>query len=185
MVFAALDYWYAARSTPFDQPSPDAPLYNFLVKRIVDSWNVPIGIAQYFTWMNLPDADTTLDLLGRQVTIDRGVSSRTCLQQWPQIRQDLDQGRPSPLGIVTVHSGRLEDLGQNHQVLAFAYTTVAEAVTLRVYDPNRGQDDDVTIEFGISGSSEGTVFSNNLDIDHDVRGFFRSSYTPMVPPTNE
>ncbi len=182
MVFAALDYWYATRSLPVDQPPAGTPLYDFLVKRIVDSWNVPVGIAQYFTWMNLPDADTSMDMLGTQVTIDRGVSSRTCLQQWPQIRQDLDQGRPSPLGIVTVRSSRLEDLSQNHQVLAYAYTIDAAAVTLRVYDPNQGQDDTVTIGFDLSRSSDRTLFTNTLGIGHDVRGFFRSRYVPMAPP---
>ena len=28
-----------------------------------------------------------------------------------------------------------------------------------------------------------TTFTHNLDIDHDVRGFFRSTYTPQPPPT--
>jgi len=27
------------------------------------------------------------------------------------------------------------------------------------------------------------TFTHNLDIDHDVRGFFRSTYTPQPPPT--
>ena len=104
MVFAALDYWYAHQVPPGDQPASGTPLYGFLVRRIVDSWNIPVGVAQYFTWMNLPDADTGFDVLGRHVTVDRGVSGRTVLQQWPQVKHDLDQGVPSPLGIVTVHS---------------------------------------------------------------------------------
>jgi hypothetical protein len=109
MVFAALDYWYARRVPPVDQPSPSEPLYGYIVRRIVDSWNIPVGVAQYFTWMNLPDADTGFDVLGRQVTVDRGVSGRTVLQQWPQVKHDLDQGVPSPLGIVTTRSDQLAD----------------------------------------------------------------------------
>ena len=104
MVFAALDYWYAHQVPPVDQPASGTPLYGFLVRRIVDSWNIPVGVAQYFTWMNLPDADTGFDVLGRHVTVDRGVSGRTVLQQWPQVKHDLDQGVPSPLGIVTLLS---------------------------------------------------------------------------------
>jgi hypothetical protein len=114
---AALDYWYAHRIPPVDQPSPGTPLYRFIVRRIVDSWNIPVGVAQYFTWMNLPDADTGFDVLGRHVTVDRGISGRTVLQQWPLVKHDLDQGSPSPLGIVTTHSNQLADLGLNHQVL--------------------------------------------------------------------
>jgi hypothetical protein len=74
---AALDYWYAHRIPPVDQPSPGTPLYRFIVRWIVDSWNIPVGVAQYFTWMNLPDADTGFDVLGRHVTVDQGVSGRT------------------------------------------------------------------------------------------------------------
>jgi hypothetical protein len=184
MVFAALDYWYARRVPPVDQPSPSEPLYGYIVRRIVDSWNIPVGVAQYFTWMNLPDADTGFDVLGRHVTVDRGVSGRTVLQQWPQVQHDLDQGMPCPLGIVTTRSDQLADLGLNHQVLAYGYTDNAGSVTLRVYDPNRGRDDDVSIRFD-TGLTDGTAtFTHNLAIDHGFRGFFRSSYAPQPPPTD-
>lgn len=182
MVFAALDYWYAPQVPPVDQPASGTPLYGFLVRRIIDSWNIPVGVAQYFTWMNLPDADTSFDVLGRHVTVDRGVSGRTVLQQWPQVKHDLDQGFPTPLGVVTVHSNQLGDIGLNHQVLAYAYTETAGSVTIHVYDPNRGQNDDVTIGFDRSRPAEATTFTHNLNIDHDVRGFFRTSYTPQPPP---
>ena len=105
------------------------------------------------------------------------------MQQWHQVKHDLDQGVPSPLGIVTVHSDQLSDLGLNHQVLAYAYTETAGSVTVRVYDPNRGQNDDVTIRFDTGRPTGATTFTHNLDIDHDVRGFFRSTYTPQPPPT--
>jgi hypothetical protein len=134
---AALDYWYAHRIPPVDQPSPGTLLYRFIVRRIVDSWNIPVGVAQYFTWMNLPDADTGFDVLGRHVTVDRGISGRTVLQQWPLVKHDLDQGSPYPLGIVTTHSNQLADLGLNHQVLAYAYTEEVNSVTVRVYDSCR------------------------------------------------
>jgi hypothetical protein len=183
MVFAALDYWCGRRVPPVDRPAPGSPLYGFIVRRIVDSWNIPVGVAQYFTWMNLPDADTGFDILGRHVTVDRGVSGRTVLQQWPQVKHDLDQGMPSPLGIVTTRSNQLGDLGLNHQVLAYGYTENAGSVTLRVYDPNRGQNDDVTIRFDTDRPAPATTFAHNLDIGHDVRGFFRSTYASQIPPT--
>ena len=78
---------------------------------------------------------------------------------------------------------QLSDLGLNHQVLAYAYTETAGSVTVRVYDPNRGQNDDVTIRFDTGQPTGATTFTHNLDIDHDVRGFFRSTYTPQPPPT--
>jgi hypothetical protein len=69
-------------------------------------------------------------------------------------------------------------------VLAYGYSDNAGSVTMRVYDPNRGQDDDVSIRFD-TGLTDGTAtFTHNLDIAHGVRGFFRGSYAPQPPPTD-
>src|SRR5262249_61522576 len=53
MVFAALDYWNAGIAAPAARPGPAQPLYHFLVRRLVDSWHVPAGVAQYYQRMNL------------------------------------------------------------------------------------------------------------------------------------
>jgi hypothetical protein len=63
MVFAALDYWHAQQPPPTVQPSPGDPLYRWLVRRLVDSWHLPVGVTQYYQWMNLPDGDTGFDVL--------------------------------------------------------------------------------------------------------------------------
>jgi hypothetical protein len=182
MVYAALDYWYEDNRPSDDRPVPGSPLYEFLVQRIVDSWNVPVGVAQYFTWMNLPDDDTSFDVFGRHIVVDRGVTGRTITQQWPQIKTDLDHGIPSPLGIVTVRSGQVSDLGLNHQVLAYGYSESQDRTALKVYDPNRGRDDSITITFATKAPFPTPVFGSKLGIDHQVRGFFRSSYAPVPPP---
>ena len=64
----------------------------------------------------------------------------------PQIKSDLDAGTPVPLGVVTVSSSRPADLALNHQVLAYDYAEPDGGVTLRVYDANQGQRDDISIE---------------------------------------
>ena len=147
MVFAALDYWYGGVAVPTVRPAAGTPLYSFVVRRLVDSWNLPAGVAQYFHWMCLPDGDSGFDVFGRHVLTDRGIAWRTIKVQWPQIRADLDAGTPVALGIVTVASAHPKDLGQNHQVLACGYTLTRAAVTVQVYDPNQGQRDDIWIEF--------------------------------------
>src|SRR5262249_25143469 len=58
MVFAALDYWHAGIAAPAARPTPAQPLYHYLVRRLVESWHVPAGVAQYYQWMSLPDGDT-------------------------------------------------------------------------------------------------------------------------------
>ncbi len=181
-MFAALDYWYAGLPVPLDQPAPGTPLYAFLVRRIIDSWRVPTGVAQYYSWMNLPETDAGFTAFGRRVIVERGVRSRTLTQQWPQIQADLDRGLPCALGLVTVASKNPADLGHNHQVLAYGYEASGASVTLRVYDPNSGQDDGVTIAFNPAAVDPATPFPSNVNIGWPIRGFFRTPYAPARPP---
>ena len=104
MVFAAFDYWHAGQLPPADQPAAGTPLYKFLVRRIVDSWHVPVGIAQYYQWMGLPDGDNAYSAFGRRIVVEQGLAWRTIRVQWPQIKKDLDRGVPCGLGLVTVAS---------------------------------------------------------------------------------
>jgi hypothetical protein len=182
MVFAAFDYWHAGVTPPGEQPDADHPLYPYIVRRLVDSWHLPVGVTQYYQWMNLPDGDSGFTVLGRRVVTDRGLAWRTIRVQWPQIRNDLDHGTPVALGVVTVASANPADLGQNHQILAFDYEISSDQVSLRVYDPNLGQRDDVEIRFDTSEPTRPTTFDHNLGVEHPVRGFFRSAYSPVRPP---
>ncbi len=183
MVFAALDYWYAGITPPVEQPAAGTPLYKFLVRRIVESWHVPVGVTQYFSWMNLPDGDAGFTAFGHHVVVEHGISGRTITQQWPAIKADLDRQIPCALGLVTVASRNPANLGQNHQVLAYGYDVDGTEVSVRVYDPNSGQDDGVTIGFDTSDPTRATTFASNVDIGHRVRGFFRTAYSPVPPPT--
>jgi hypothetical protein len=182
MVFAALDYWQAQKPPPGHQPAPGTPLYQFIVRRLIDSWHVPAGVAEYYQWMNLPDGDSSFTILGRPVVSQRGLSWRTIVQQWPQVKGGLDSGVPVPLGLVTVASTNPGQLGHNHQVLAWGYQVAGPEVTVAVYDPNSGQDDGVHIKFDTSDPSAATTFQHNINIGWPVRGFFRTAYSPVTPP---
>jgi hypothetical protein len=182
MVFAAIDYWHAGiRPSPVRPAEADA-LYGYIVQRLVDSWHLPIGVAEYYQWMNLPDGDTGFDAFGQRVVTDRGVAWRTIQTQWPQITADLDRGTPAALGVVTVASANPADLGHNHQVLAYGYDASASQVTVRVYDPNSGQNDGIYIRFDPRTPDNPTKFVHNLAIALPIRGFFRTAYAPAVPP---
>jgi hypothetical protein len=182
MVFAALDYWYAGLIPPADQPSAGDPLYQHVVKRLIESWRVPAGVAQYYQWMNLPDGDRAFTVLGRRVVAERGLAWRTITVQLPQVRDDLDRGIPSPLGVVTVASANPADLRFNHQVLAYGYEVAGDTVTVRVYDPNRGKDDNTFVRFDASDPTKRITFAHNLGLRRRVRGFFRTVYTRSTPP---
>jgi hypothetical protein len=84
---------------------------------------------------------------------------------------------------VTAASHNPADLGLNHQVLAHGYEVDGSTATVHVYDPNSGQDDGVTITFDTSHPTKATKFVHTIDIGHPVRGFFRTAYSPVAPPT--
>jgi hypothetical protein len=182
MVFAALDYWHAHGAPPAAQPAPGTPLFQFIVKRLIDSWHVPAGVAEYYQWMNLPDADSSVSVLGRTLVSQRGLSWRTIEQQWPQVMASIDNGQPAALGLVTVASANPGMLGQNHQVLAYGYQLAGPAVTIAVYDPNTGPADGVHIQFSTSAPTAATTFRHNIKIGEPVRGFFLTGYAPALPP---
>jgi len=182
MVFTALDYWHAATVSPTIRPVPGEPLYRYIVRRLIESWHLPVGVAEYYQCMNLPDGDTGFDVLGRHIVIDHGLAWRTIQVQWPRIRADLDSGTPAALGVVTVASSKPADLALNHQVLAYDYERSGAEVSVRVYDPNRAKRDDIWIRFDAGMPTKPSAFAHNLGIGRAVRGFFRTAYTPARPP---
>jgi hypothetical protein len=178
MVFAALDYWHAGAEPPGERPEAGTPLFRFIVRRLVDSWRLPAGVARYYRWMLLPDSDRPA---GARRTAGRaGVGRRTTERHWPAVQAMLDAGMPAALGVVTVASANPLLLGGNHQVLAYGYETAGPVITLRVYDPNLGPDDSVRIRW--DAAAEPAIFTSNLGLRLPVRGFFLTRYRPVTPP---
>jgi len=166
MVFTALDVFSAGLPPLEDgRPGPASPLFDYIVRRLFASWNMPGGVLKYYRWMGLPD--------------DR-VARLTGGNEWPLIRAELDAGRPCPLGLVTVRSRHPWRLGLNHQVLAYGYSLNGGLVTIRVYDPNTDPDaaDDVRIRLSPTGS---TAIEHNVGIANSIRGLFRVGYRPVDP----
>ena len=113
MVFAALDYWQAGRLPPAVQPAPGSPLYRFVVRRLIESWHIPAGVAGYYRGM---------------LSSDARLARRTISRQWPRIRAVLDDRQPAPLALVTVASANPLLIGRNHQVLAYGYAVCGPEV---------------------------------------------------------
>lgn len=148
MIYAVRDmYEYGVSPPPAANP-PDAesPLYRYIVRRLLDSFDGPRGVYRYYRLMAAADSDTVRGQLWRP-----GATSTSIAREWPRIRHDLDNGLLCPLGIITTRSADPLRLGLNHQVLAYAYEQRGRRVTLRVYDPNTPRDraDDVTLSFDI------------------------------------
>ena len=113
------------------RPPEGSPLFEYIVQRLMDSFNLPDGVLKYYQWMNTDDGDTELWMVQH-----RGVAWRTINDEFPKIKGDIDRGHPSPLGLVTVKSANPKDLGRNHQVHAYGYDYTGDELTVHLYDPN-------------------------------------------------
>jgi hypothetical protein len=163
MVLAALDYFVAAQQIPdaFDISGGERdPLFIHIVNRLFDTFSLEsVTLMLKVMASHYPDGDA--NVLGT-FGLANGRAAIMAHQEWPLIRAELDAGRPSPLCVVTVKSYLPFDLGDNHQVLAYAYTAVGHDIVLNVYDPNRPRDDTIVMRFNV-----GDV-SNRIVVDHNV-----------------
>jgi hypothetical protein len=181
MAFAARDYFEARRRPPPDASPPDeGPLFDYLVDRLFDSFELPRGPVRYLALMDplLADHETLWSRLG---LAPHGRAWLTANDEWPKVREEVDTGHPSPLGLVRVRSLNPFDLKENHQVLVYGYALGATTVTLYLYDPNRPGDDDVRLTVGL-GDPPHPTSPTSTPSSRPVLSFFRAGYRPSSPP---
>jgi hypothetical protein len=181
MVFASRDYFEERRRPPQRTTAPGkGPLYDYLVVRVFDSFNLPYGPMRYLELMHpsFPDGETVWSRLGLGPHGRAWVMIR---QEWPKVRADIDSGHPSPLGLIRVKSTNPFDLKYDHQVLAYAYDLTGSLLTLSIYDPNWPDRDDVTMSLDTSNPTRPTTVTVTPP-DWSVYAFFRVSYRRSTPP---
>ncbi len=181
MAFAARDYFEAGRTPPpGTTPPADGPLFDYLVDRLFASFDLPFGPARYLQLMSplLSDGETVLSRLG---LTPHGRAWRMVNEEWPKVRRDIDEGHPSPLGLVRVRSSDPFALKENHQVLAWGYDLDATDLSLRLYDPNRPGDDTVTLSLSVGAPTRATAVRTS-PAGAPVYAFFRATYRPASPP---
>jgi hypothetical protein len=177
MAFTVRDY-YEANLTVTDATDPPAagtPLYQFIVARLFDSFNLPFGLHPYIQLMEPAFPDVSPGL---------GIPSRASVMlntEWPNVKADLDAGHPAPLGLVKIKSTNLIDMSKHHQVVAYGYELDGTNLTLHVYDPNYPNNDDV--QFSLSIASTQVPVQLTYSPTETVYCFFRTHYAPRIPPT--
>jgi hypothetical protein len=142
MAYAVRDYFESGLPIPLEAANPAAgsPLYAYIVQRLIDSFDIPSGVANYYLWQQ-PLRNQFKD---------------TVQDEWPKIKRALDAGQLVALGLMRVHTADLKALGKNHQVLTYGYDMDdAQHVTLHLCDPNHADHDDVTLSFS-AGNPGGT-----------------------------
>jgi hypothetical protein len=183
MVFATRDYFEAGIPIPSDTTNPSSgPLFDYLVKRLFDSFNLPTGPVVYMSLMDpaLPDHETSMSNAG---LAPRGRAWIMINNEWPKIQADLDCGHPSPVGLIEIKSLDPFQLGHNHQILAYGYDLNGSDLTIYLYDPNHPDNDNVTMSLSIADPQHTTPVTYSTG--ETVWCFFRPDYAFSNPPWSQ
>jgi hypothetical protein len=181
MVFAVRDYFEARRTPPVDTTPPgEGPLFDYLVDRLFDSFDLPLGPARYLELMSplLPDGETIWSRFG---VGPHGRSWQIVRDEWPKVRADIDAGHPSPIGLITIKSSDPFDLKDDHQVLVSGYDLDGSSITLHLYDPNQPGRDDIVLRFSSADPTRPQTLTMTPN-GPPVFAFFRVTYSPATPP---
>ncbi len=199
MATAALDYYLKCIPVPSRTtiPTQGDNLFNYLVRRQLDSLDVPgFGmVLKFLEWTNRPDTTTRVArssvpaailsmLIGpltQLITLD-GLQELTA----PEFRAttaSLAAGSPVVLGLIYVGPGAV-NIWHNHQVLAYGVTNVSANVKdIKIYDPNYPGDDTAIIRCIVqAGGTRVLCQQDGRGGTKTVRGFFRMPYTRRTPP---
>ncbi|WP_247729787.1 hypothetical protein [Halovivax limisalsi] len=200
MVLAVRDYFEHGRSpwpddlversppnSPVDddQPAEDTALFDFLSERLFDSFmpgnGNPLGAGIYQTLMNSPNTKKW-----GQVKKSRNEVMR---QEWRnEIKPALDSDTLCPIGLIHVDTHGnifktgLNQIGDNHQVLAYGYSTYDDTVEIYVYDPNAPNDTERRIQFTDTGDLSDWFEPSYVGSSKPVYAFFAVPYSPKSPP---
>lgn len=173
--------------TSNDPPSEDTKLFDYLAERLFDSFtpasgNV-LGAALYQTLMNSPNTEKW-----GQVKKSR---NQVMKEQWENtIKPTLDNNHPCPLGLIHVDThGKpfktgLNQLGDNHQVLAYGYSKSGQIIEIYVYDPNYPNGETMRIQFEKKGDLSNWFNPQYIGSPDPLYAFFAPAYSVKQPPTS-
>jgi hypothetical protein len=135
MVYTVADLHAAKVPVPDDREpfANGSPRFKAIVRRQVQSLaflTVPLRF-----WLRMA--------LGGSFGGDR--AKATYEREWPKARDAIDRGELVPIGLIRVAGSNPYALTKNHQVIAWGYVEDGRGVTLRLYDPNWPDRDDVTV----------------------------------------
>lgn len=160
MVFAALDYFLAGLTLPYQDESPrsGSTLLRFLRLRQWDSFHGARVPARVISWM---------------LHQDSAVAEQSA-REYTRLKAAVERGQPAPLCLVRV--GAPGNPTHNHQVLALGYEEdlTTGQVALPLYDPNRPAEEPSITFYLRDGRCEELAQSSG----EPLRGFFVIDYAP-------
>ncbi|MDR7307907.1 hypothetical protein J2X15_003212 [Rhodoferax saidenbachensis] len=188
MAFAARDFFQAGQRPPARKDSPTSGvLFDLLVRRLFDSFEIPVGPARYAALMSpdLPDHETALSEIG---LAPHGRAWVTIVEEWPKIRAGIDGGMPMPMALILIKDRDVFQMGNNHQVLAYGYDMDGNDLSILVYDPNCPDDNNVRINLDLGNPRQTTrmwhshIDSARKEVVENVFAFFSQGYAFIMPP---
>jgi len=127
------ELWLAGESVPDDASPKNAAFVDRLVAAQINSLGLPAGPMRY---------------LALQIPLRVSARRRSTAQTLAAVRTDLEDGRPSCVGLLRALSWSPRALSKHHVVLAYAMREDPDETTLSVYDPNHPKNDRVQITVG-------------------------------------
>ena len=100
-------------------------------------------------------------------------------REWPKAKALIDAGKVAMIGLIRVASANPGTLTRNHQVMAWGYAEDGRGVTLRLYDPNWPDRDDVTITIQLDPALRPIGLSQSTG--EPLLGWFVLPYSPADP----
>jgi hypothetical protein len=185
MTYAVRDIFMDGRLPPAGAVAPSSgPLFDFIARRLMDSFELPVGPLRYLAQMSpaLSDHETTASQTG---LAPHGRAWAMIRDEWPRIRAEIDLGHLVNLALVRVKSANPGDMGHNHQVLVWGYDLDGNQLDLRFYDPNHPGRDDALISLNIADPMHTTPVRYPLEsapTDLPVFSFFQTAWRFVMPP---
>lgn len=147
----------AGRTVPPDRepPPPGSALFEAIVRRQVLSLD----------WLRVPLRFYSLQALRPERNdpfarlLRRRSRTSESVREWHRVREVIDSGRLAPMGLIRTIGANPFRLGQNHQVLAYGYEVEGDRLTIRIYDPNHPDRDEVELKMrlGVEGRGPATM----------------------------
>jgi hypothetical protein len=169
MVYTIADLFAAGIPVPPDRepPANGSPRFASIVRRQVES----------LAWLTVPVRFYLRMALGSSFGGD--LARSTLDREWPKAKAWLDDGRLVPIGLIRVASANPRSLTKNHQVIAWGYVEDGRGVTLRIYDPNWPDRDDVAITINLDNALRPSGLSQSTG--ESLLGWFVLPYSPSDP----
>jgi hypothetical protein len=169
MCFTVRDLFEAGITPPADRTPPEngSPRFKSIVRRQVQSLD----------WFRLPVRFWIRSALGGSLGGDRATSSFE--REWPTIRREIDGGRLAMIGLIRRSGWNPFKLTGNHQVIAYGYSEDGRGMTLRLYDPNWPDRDDVTATLRLDPALRPTSLEQSTG--EPLLGYFAAPYRAADP----